>query len=269
VTVRSADPSNELGRRPRRHRGLVFGILLVVVLLVAVGVVVLDGVARSYAAGQIEHKIRTELGLGSDTALKVSVGGFSVLAQLAAGKLDDVQVSGENVTLGELTGSIAVHATGLPIDTKKAVEHITANIRLDAGDVRKVIGTFGTVPLDSLTIGDGALHLKSELKVFGAVRVPVGLDLTPSASDGDIVLSPTRVELAGKAISAAQVKQQFPTIGDALFQKRSFCIANALPKQLVLQDARVSGDELVLSFAASQLRLDANSLAAKGSCPSS
>ena len=268
MTVRSADPSNEMGGRRRRRRGLLFGILLVIALLVAVGVVVVDGVARSYAADQIEHKIRTELGLAADTPLRVTVGGFSVLAQLAAGKLDDVRVSGEQVALGALTGSIAVHATGLPIDTKQAVEHLTATIRLDAEDVKKVIGTFGTVPLDSLTIGDDALHLTSELRVFGAVRIPVGLTLTPSAADGDIVLSPTRVELAGKAISAAQVKQQFPTLGDALFQDRSFCIANALPKQLVLQDVRVSGDELVLSFAASQLRLDADSLAAKGVCPS-
>jgi hypothetical protein len=265
--MRPAD--SELGRRPRRHRGLVFGILVVVLAVIVVGVVVLDSVARSYAADQIEHKIRTELGVGADTPLTVDVGGFSVLVQLAAGKLDDVRVSGQNVTLGELTGSIAVHATGLPIDTNEAVEHLTANIRLDADDVKKVIGTFGTVPLDSLTIADGALHLKSELQVLGAVRIPVGLDLKPSASDGDIALSPTRVELAGKAISADQVKQQFPTLGDALFQKRTFCIAEALPKQLVLRDARVSGDDVVLSFAASQLRLDADSLAAKGSCPSS
>jgi hypothetical protein len=76
------------------------------------------------------------------------------------------------------------------------------------------------------------------------------------------------VTLAGKSVAAADVKQQFPTLGDALFQQRTFCIADALPQQLVLRDARVSGDELVLSFAATDLRLNAESLAAKGTCPS-
>jgi hypothetical protein len=156
----------------------------------------------------------------------------------------------------------------LPIDTTKAVQRLTADIRLDAEDVKKVIGTFGSVPLDSLTITDGALHLESVLPVFGALRLAVGLDLTPSAVNGQIALKPTAVALAGKSVSAADVKQQFPALGDALFQQRTFCIADALPQQLVLQNARVSGDELVLSFAATDLRLDADSLAAKGACPS-
>lgn len=262
----SAD--SELTRRPRRRGGLLFGILGLVLVIVVAGVVVLDGVARSYAADQIEHKIRTELGLGPETPLTVEVGGFSVLAQLATGTLDDVRVSATDVALGELTGSFAVHASGLPIDTTKAVQKLTADIRLDAEDVKKVIGTFGSVPLDSLTIADGALHLESELQVFGALRIPVGLTLAPSAVNGEIALTPTAVTLAGKSVSAADVKQQFPTLGDALFQQRTICIADALPQQLVLQNVRVSGDELVLSFAATDLRLDADSLATKGTCPS-
>jgi hypothetical protein len=261
--------NTELPRRPRRRRGLLFGVVVVVLVVVVAGVVILDGVVRSYAADQIEHKIRTELGLGLETPLTVEVGGFSVLAQLAAGALDDVQVSAEDAAFGELSGSFAVHASGLPIDTTKAVERLTADVRLDAEDVKKVIGTFGKVPLDSLTIADGALHLESEVQVFGALRLAVGLDLAPSVANGEIALTPTAVALGGKSVSAADVKQRFPTLGDALFQKRSFCIANALPQQLVLQKARVSGDELVLSFAATHLRLDADSLAAKGTCPSS
>jgi hypothetical protein len=258
----------ELTRRPRRRGGLLLGILGLVVVIVVAGVVILDGVARSYAADQIEHKIRTELGLGPETPLTVEVGGFSVLAQLAAGRLEDVRVSAKDVALGQLTGSFTVHASGLPIDTAKAVQRLTADIRLDADDVKKVIGTFGTVPLDSLTIAEGGLHLESELQVFGALRIPVGLTLTPSAVNGEIALAPTAVTLAGKSVAAADVKQQFPTLGDTLFQQRTFCIADALPQQLVLRDARVSGDELVLSFAATDLRLNAESLAAKGTCPS-
>ncbi|GAB3032522.1 hypothetical protein GCM10027052_06800 [Parafrigoribacterium mesophilum] len=258
----------ELAGRPRRRRGVLITILIVVLAVIVAGVVVLDGVARSYAADQIEQKIRTEVGLGSETPLTVKVGGFSVLAQLATGALDDVQVSADGVALGEMTGSFRLRARGLPIDTTKAVQRLTVDVRLDAEDVKKVIGTFGTVPLDSLTIGDGALHLKSELRVFASLRIPVGLDLTPGASNGEIALTPTGVDLAGKSVSAADVKQQFPTIGDALFQKRTFCIADKLPSQLVLDDARVSGSDLVLSFAATGLRLDAASLAAKGTCPS-
>ncbi|HUG51293.1 MAG TPA: DUF2993 domain-containing protein [Terrimesophilobacter sp.] len=261
-------PDSELTRRPRRRGGLLFGIAALVVVIVVVGVVILDGVARSAAADQIEHKIRTELGLGPETPLTVEVGGFSVLAQLAVGTLDDVRVSATDAALGELTGSFAVHASGLPIDTTKPVQRLTADIRLDAEDVKKVIGTFGTVPVDSLTIADGALHLDSELRVFGALRIPVGLDLEPSVVNGEIALAPTAVALAGKSVSADDVKQQFPTLGDALFQQRTFCIAEALPQQLVLRSARISGDELVLSFAATDLRLDADSLATKGTCPS-
>ncbi|MEO9014030.1 MAG: DUF2993 domain-containing protein [Terrimesophilobacter sp.] len=264
-----ASSDGELTGRPKRRRGLLVGVLGVILVIVVAGVVILDGVARSAAADQIEHKIRTGLSLGPESIVTVEVGGFSVLAQLAVGRLDDVRVAANDVALGELTGSFAVHATGLPTDTSKAVKRLTADVRLDAEDVKKVIGTFGTVPLDSLTIADGALHLKSDLQVFGSLRIPVGVDLTPSAMNGEIALTPTAVALAGKSVSAADVKQQFPGLGDALFEPRTFCIADALPKKLVLDSARVAGNELVLSFAATGLRLDADSLAAKGTCPSS
>jgi hypothetical protein len=263
-----ASADRERSGRRRRRRGVLVTVLIVVLAIVVAGVIVLDGVARAYAADQIENKIRTELRLAPTTPLRVEVGGFSVLAQLATGALDDVHVSADNVALGQLTGSFSLRARGLPIDTTKAVQRLTADVRLDAEDVKKVIGTFGSVPVDSLTIADGALHLKSELKVFAALRIPVGLDLAPSAAGGQIALTPTGVELAGKSVSADDVKKQFPALGDALFQKRSFCIADQLPQRLVLDDARVTGHDLVLSFAASELQLDAGSLAAKGTCPS-
>lgn len=265
--MRSVDLSGELGRAPRR-RGLLFGILAIVLAIVVAGAVVIDGAARSYAADQIEHKIRTQLVLEPGTPLTVSVGGFSVLAQLATGRLDDVRVSGSDLTLGGLSGSFSVRAQGLPIDTAQPVGRVSADARLDADDVRKVIGAFGTVPLDSLTIVDGVLRLESELRVFGSLRVPLGIDLKPSASDGNIALTPTGVRLAGESVSAEGVRQRFPGLGDTLFQRRTFCIAKALPKQLRLTDARVAGEELVLSFAATGLRLNAESLAVKGTCPS-
>lgn len=239
-------------------------VMVVLVVLVA-GVVVLDGFVRSYAAKQVANTLRSELGLPERTPLQATVGGFFVLGQLAVGKLDEVRVSGQNVTLGPVTGSFRALARGVPTSQGRPVDAVTADFRVDEQNLNTLVGQFARVPADAMTIADGAVGIRSELRILGAA-LPVAIELAPSAKDNKLVLTPTQVTIAGQSVTAAQAKARFGRLADVLFQSRSFCIAGALPKAVTLRDVRVNAQTVELSFAAADLPLDAAALATKGDC---
>ena len=73
--------------------------------------------------------------------------------------------------------------------------------------------------------------------------------LTPSAVDGEIVLSPQSLQLAGAEISAAALRDQFGSVADAVVRDWPVCIAQYLPAGLTLTGMSVDGDMVAGEFA--------------------
>ena len=90
--------------------------------------------------------------------------------------------------------------------------------------------------------------------------------LTPSASEGDIVLTPSTLELANGEITAAGLRKQFGGIADAVLRDWTVCIAQYIPAGLTLTSLKVDGDQLIADFDVDGQILGDPALQANGTC---
>ncbi|MFV0374393.1 LmeA family phospholipid-binding protein [Microbacterium sp.] len=98
-------------RTPRRRRWPWLVAAGAAAVLLVAGILIAEQLARSATVSTIRSAIIAQVGLPADQQLDVQVGGF-VLPQLIGGTLDDVHISADEVTFGDLTADIQVRATG-------------------------------------------------------------------------------------------------------------------------------------------------------------
>ena len=250
----------------KRRRGVVFGVLAVVVVLVVVGVIALDAVARGYAANMIETKVRSSLSLPASTPVIVSVAGTSVLLQLATGRLERVDVAVDKLAIGQLNGDAKLTVTGVPIDAGKPIDTARLAFAIDQSQLQKLLGGLSALPVSSLVIGSGAVQVSTKFTVFGAT-VPFAIELVPSAVDGQLVLTPKSLTFNGKTLTPTDIGTSFGSLGDTLLATRKICVANLLPKGFVLGSVSVNGATLQLTVTAQSVLLDGALLTTRGVCP--
>jgi hypothetical protein len=90
--------------------------------------------------------------------------------------------------------------------------------------------------------------------------------LEPSAVDGDIVLTPASLDLAGAQISADDLRSRFGGIADAVLRDWTVCIAEYLPAGATLVDITVEGETVVADLDIDGGIVDDPSLQALGTC---
>jgi hypothetical protein len=253
--------------RPRRARSRARGLIAVVLLVVlVVAAVVLDGVARGYAANLIETKVRSSLSLPASTPVAVTVGGFSVLAQLATGSLERVDVTVDSLPVGDLTGNATLTATGVPIDQSKAIGAARLVFTVDQSQVQKLLAGYGSVPITSLSLGAGVVRVGTAFSVLG-LSLPVSLSLAPSAVGGQLVLTPRSVTIGGKALTPSDIRSSFGSVADSVLAPQKICVAEYLPKALRLEAVTVTGSSVQLAVGGSSVVLNDTLLKTKGVCP--
>lgn len=251
------------GRGRRRARGII-AIGALVVLVVAA--VLLDSVARGYAANLIQTKVRSSLALPASTPVSVTVGGFSVLAQLATGSLERVDVTVDALPVGDLTGNATLTATGIPIDQSKPIDGVRLAFTIDQAQVRKLLAGYGSVPISSLSLGAGVVKVGTSFSVLG-VSLPISMSLAPSADKGQLVLTPTDVTVGGKVLTPADIRSSFGSVAASVLAPQKICVAKYLPKALRLDAVAVAGTGVQLSVTGSSLLLNDTLLTTKGTCP--
>lgn len=250
----------------RRRRGRAFGILGGVVVLLVVAAVVLDGAARAFAANLIETKVRTSLSLPASTPVHVTVGGVSVLAQLAAGTLQRVDVTIDALPVGDLTGNATLTATAIPIDTSRPIGGVRLSFSADEAQVKKLLASYGSAPVSSVTLTNGAVNVGTAFSLLGTT-LPIGIALAPSAVDGELALTPKTVTVNGATLTPADLRDSFGSIADAVLATRTVCVAQYLPKALRLDAVSVRGASVELAIVGTAIVLDDSLLTTKGTCP--
>jgi hypothetical protein len=261
----TAAPTTQL--KPRRRRGRVlFGVLAGVLVLLVAAVVVLDGAARSYASTMIGDKVRSSLSIPASEPVDVTVGGASVLLQLLSGKLDRVDVDVPTLSIGNLSGDGSLTATGIPIDQSSPVDALQVRFSTDQAGLQKLVAGLTSVPVNTVTLVNGAVQVGTSLSVFGRA-LPVGISFTPAAKSGELQLTPTSVQVSGKTFTAAQLKTTFGSLGAPLLETRQLCVANQLPVGFTLDSVTVSGSTLSLAVSAKRVAMSTAILTSKGSCP--
>lgn len=249
---------------PRRRTGRWIAVIVVVVVLLAAAVVAAEFIARSVVTSTVRSLVVSNVGLPDDQDVDVQVAGL-VLPQVIGGRLDEVTVASDDVTLGPITGDVRVDLRGVPVSAGSAADGGVASVRLDQEQLRALLAEVPDLPAGTVNVAAPDVSFKTSLSLFG-IGIPVGVTVTPGAADGDLTLTPSAFEVAGNALDADTLRGQFGGVADSILQTRSLCIADRLPAGLTLTSATVQGQDLVATFDIAGGIVNDPALQADGTC---
>ena len=205
-----------------------------------------EAIARDLVTKTIREQVITQLSLPADQEMQVEVPG-PMIPQLITGTLGQVTISSEDVPMESFVGDVTVTANDIPIRGGGEMGSAEGTVVLTEEQLRTLMSTVEDFPADSLGLADPDVTMSTELSLFGA-SFPVGVSLTPSAVEGDLVLSPASLQLAGAEISADALRQQFGRLSEAVLRDWTVCIAEYIPAGLTLTAVAVDGEEVVADF---------------------
>lgn len=250
---------------PRRRRRWPWVLLVVVVLLGLAVVFGGDAIARPLAAQLVSQRIGAALGT-DPSKLDVTFSATPLPIQLLDGRVDSVDVSDPDVTLGPLTGDAAIHAEGVPLDQNAATTRLRISFAIDQQHLDTLATAFGQGYVESVTLRAPDVVTSGRVSVLGA-SIPLGVVLRPGASDGRLAFTPTGIVVNGQTITADQLRQNalLRGIASQLSQQQTVCIADHLPKAVTITSVAVRGGELVATATGDGAVLA--QLGTKGTCP--
>ncbi|MCR2810148.1 MULTISPECIES: DUF2993 domain-containing protein [unclassified Microbacterium] len=229
-------------RKRRRAWPWIVAVLVVAGLAVAAWFAG-EWIARDIVTSAIRQQVITQLALPADQEVDVAVEGM-VLPQLIAGSLDDVTIASDDVALGALVGDVTVRAQDIAIRGDAAAGAASATVVLDTEQLRSLLSTVEGFPAESVGLAEPNVTMTTELRLFG-LALPIGVALTPGAVDGDIVLTPASLQLAGNDVSAEALRAQFGAVADTVLRDWTICIASYLPAGVRLAGISVTGEQVV------------------------
>lgn len=251
---------------PRRRRGgRAVVVLLIVLALLAVAAVVGDGIARRAVADGAAASLRESLALPADHAIDVEVGGWAVLPQLLAGRLDRLDLRSSDVSFGELDGDVAATLVGVPVSGKGPVDAGTATVALDADSVSRLVTEHSAVPVDAVTLNPPLVRVNATVGVLG-LSIGAGVGMRLAAVDGGILLTPDDISAAGATFSVSAFRERFGAASGTLLAPTSICIADSVPSGLTLTAVEVTDASLNASFVLSSTFLSDSAEQETGSC---
>ena len=265
-TLPLPERAEERQQPKRRRRAWPWIVAVLIVAGLAVGAWFAgEAIARQVVTTTIREQVITQLSLPADQQVDVDVTG-AVLPQLIGGALDDVTVASDDVTLGSVSADVSVHATGIPIRGDAPARSASATVRLDQDQLRGLLATIGELPLETVEISEPSVTADVALELFGA-RVPIAVELTPAAVDGDVVLTPSSLQLAGATITAEDLRDRFGGAADLVVKDYTVCVAQYLPAGVTLSGLSVDGAEIVADLAVDGAIVTDPALQANGTCP--
>lgn len=238
-------------------------VLLLILVVLAALVVAAEFLARSILPGVVRGIVVDRLELPADQQLEVEVDGL-LLPQLLSGRLDELQLSSESVTLGGVTGAVDVTATGVPLRGGDLTE-AQGTVRINQDQFTALVAG-SDVPIDEVTFAEPDVTASGSISVLG-MAIPVALTVTPSADAGELVLTPVELRVAGLALNAAQIEDRFGGAAAQLTQPQRICIAEHLPAGLTVTALSISGATAVIDIEADGAIITDETLQKNGICP--
>lgn len=231
------------GGQPVRRRRWPRVVLAIVVVLVVLAVIA-ELIARAVVPGVVRTSVIEQLDLPADQQLEVEVTGL-VLPQLIAGRLDELHLSSDQITIGGVTGSVDATATGVPVGGGD-FDSAAGTIRIDQAQLTELLAA-SDLPIEKVTLQEPDVVLSGTLEVL-TLQVPVGLTVTPGVEDGDLLFTVVSVSLGDGTIDLNQVTDWLEGTNAELSGPHRICIADRLPAGITLTDLQVDGDEAVIDI---------------------
>lgn len=238
--------------------------MIVVAVVVAALLVALEFAARAVVAQVVRSQVIAGLGLAEDQPIDVDIPGV-LLPQLAVGSIAQMSVSAEDVDIDGISGDVRVSIQDAPVRGSGDWSSARAVAVLDEAQVRTLLSRVDGFPVDALTLDPPEIALDTELSVFGAA-VPLGVQLSAAAEDGELLLSPTTFRLGGVDVSADALRQQVGPLIGSFAESWPVCLAEYLPTALTLTDVAIEDRGVVATFEIDSAILDDPAAQATGSC---
>src|SRR5690606_2462353 len=160
---------------------------------------------------------------------------------------------------------VRVHATGVSIRGEGGAESADATVAFDAEQLRALLGTMEGFPADTVALADPYITMTASISVLGAA-FDLGVALTPSAVDGDLVLTPNGFVLGDAQIDADALRERFGSAGEKVLAPWTMWVAGHLPSGMTLTGAEIEGERLVTTFDVEPGIIDDPELQAFGTC---
>ena len=205
---------------------------------------VLPVAADRVAAEVLEHRLASRLACVAalPTAPDVTVGGFPVLNQLAAGRLDEVRVSAADVTVSRMTlRRVSVVARDLALSGGLTAGSLTADATVDWAAVGRLGGAARIAGADD----GGRLVLEAEVPVRG-ITLPATVYAEIALSGDALIVTPAEIEL-----SALGVRLPAERLPAAARQSRRIDLP-ALPAGVAYERVSATSDGLTVTVTANQ-----------------
>ena len=256
-------PRDAASETPKRRRARWPWVLLVVVVVLAVLVIAAEFIARAVLPGIVRGIVIEQLELPADQQLDVDASGI-LLPQLIGGRLDELHLTTDSVTIGGVTGAADVTATGIPLRGGDLTD-ARGTVRLDGEQFTPLIAA-SELPIDSVVFAEPDVTVSGNLAVFG-ISLPLALTVTPGAESGELLLTPVSLQVAGTTLDAQQIADRFGSFAEQLTQTQRICIADQLPAGLTMTGLAVEGDEVVVDVQVDGAIVTDESLQENGVCP--
>ena len=222
---------------------------------------------RQQVADYVTTTAQEVLNLDSEQPVAVNIAGFSMIAQVLTGKLEHVDVAVDNVSIGELSGDVALVAEGIPIDRSKPVDRVQIEFAATEESVKSIANTLSSSTIDDVELVGSEIRFTSQLSFFG-FTFDIGVGVEPFASNGQVGFTPKSVEINGSRTDVSEFSKSFGSLADSLFSSRSVCVARYLPAALRLDSVDVRDDAfLVITISAEKRAFSEASLSKLGKCP--
>lgn len=229
--------------RTHRRTGLIWLVVVLVVVALAVGAWFAgEAIARSLVTNSIRDGVRAALKLPADQPMDVQIDG-AVLPQLIGGSFQTVAVTSDDVTIGPLSGDLS--ATAHEVHTDGTAAAMAATMSLTPEELRPLLPT-DRVQIDTITFDAPQVRFETVATAF-ALHLDIELALTPSAADGELVLTPAGFRLGGFEVTAQDLQNAIGGAADTVLQPWQVCIADRVPQGVTLRDVAVRGDRLIVA----------------------
>jgi hypothetical protein len=254
----------QTGSVRRRHRRWPWVLLIMLVLLVLGVIYAGDAIARPIAQELVAQKMASALGVEPGD-LHVTFASTPLPLQLLDGRVDTVDVTAKDLSLGPITADTTVHAEKVPLDQSQPTGALRVTVAVDQAHLDQVAKALGGGYVQSVALKAPDVVASGSVTVFG-IPVPLGVSLTPGAVDGRLAFTPTAVQAVGQTLTIDQLREnpQLRGVADTLAQQQTICIADHLPKAVTVTSVKVVGARLVATATGDGAVL--SELGVKGSC---
>jgi hypothetical protein len=250
----------------RRGRALIWTVAVVVVLAVAgvAGWFAGEAWAEKTVTATVQEQTAKALGLANSGDVQVTLTD-PVLPQVIAGSLTTLDVTAANTPIGGATGTVTLHATGVPTRGDGVPTSATASVSLTPAALQSLAGSQADIVPGSLHVVGSDIAVTLDPAQFLS-RVSFTLTLTPSVANGQLVLTPSGFQVAGFDVSAETIRKRFGGLAAGILAPRSICVASYFPKGMTLTGIQVSPAAVVTDFTVDPHIATDPALQTKGTC---